>query len=405
MKTSYKNISIRKKIVIVVSVSMVVFVATLYVISTKVLQKSYAEIERNIALQDLARAEDALKNIITNLNVKLSDWSAWDDTYRFIEDGNDEYVQSNLGVLSITGLKINTMAFSDSSGDIIFIRTVDLVNEVEVSSSTVSAFFTEHKDMLLPGAIGSSKGGILMIDGSPMLFVVQPVITSHREGPVKGSLMFGAYLDEVVIRALADLTHLSIAIYPYRDTAVADAEKYLTTPESTYVVPLSDELVSSYKILYNLVGEPALTLKVLTQRDVYKQGNLALYTFAIATSVLIMLFGIVVVLLIDRLVVARFLRLGDKVREIGKKNDLSMRVSDGTHDEVGELASSIDNMVGSLEVSRAAEKRSNEEAYGATEELKRHVDEVEQMNKLMVDRELKMAELKRENELLKNGQK
>lgn len=406
---TYRSASIRSKIIIVTIASIVVFAAILYIISSEVLRESYVTLEEESVLEDLSRVEDALQNTVSQINVKLSDWAAWDDTYRFVQDGNEEYVKSNLGVPSIALLKINMMVFSNAAGDVVFARAIDLAEEKEIESDSIKQFILSHKALSVPAGIDTSMSGILSLPEGPLLFATQPVVTSERQGPVQGTIIFGAFLDANAVESLAKLTHLAVTAYPYHDPSspvdVTEAERHLLAAAEHFTAPLSGDSIAAYKVLYDFLGKPVLTLKIETPRDIYNQGRFAFYTFAITSSVLIVLFGAILIMLLDHQVIARFIRLSERVKEMGEKDDLSLRVDDDTHDEIGMLASSINSMIDKIAASKDAEKKSSEAAYGASEELKRHFEEVEQINKLMVDRELRMAELKAENERLRRGER
>jgi hypothetical protein len=67
-----------------------------------------------------------------------------------------------------------------------------------------------------------------------------------------------------------------------------------------------------------------------------------------------------------------------------------------TNDEIGSLSKSIHIMVTNLVDSLNKKQQANEEIVKANALREQKTKELEEMNKLMVGRELKMAELKRE---------
>ncbi len=71
-------------------------------------------------------------------------------------------------------------------------------------------------------------------------------------------------------------------------------------------------------------------------------------------------------------------------------------------DEIGQLGEAFNNMVGKLQESYKQLHKSNQELTAAGKALKEKMSEMEQFNKMMVGRELKMVELKKEIASLKN---
>ena len=65
---------------------------------------------------------------LSNLSTNAYDWSAWDDTYAFIEDVNEEYLQSNLtnDTVDNDGLRLNLMLFANVSREIVYIKKYNL---------------------------------------------------------------------------------------------------------------------------------------------------------------------------------------------------------------------------------------------------------------------------------------
>jgi sensor domain CHASE-containing protein len=86
--------------------------------------------------RDIRRSSELALNTLTDeltyLGAISSDWAAWDDTYAFIVDRNDAYIQSNVVDVAFTGLDINLMVFLDISGHIVYARAFDLENQREV---------------------------------------------------------------------------------------------------------------------------------------------------------------------------------------------------------------------------------------------------------------------------------
>ena len=80
-----------------------------------------------IATSDNKEARSNAQRFYTNLNIELqslnstdTDWSQWDDTYRFIQDNNTAYMNSNLSDQTLANLKINLMLFVNQSRQLVF---------------------------------------------------------------------------------------------------------------------------------------------------------------------------------------------------------------------------------------------------------------------------------------------
>lgn len=113
-------------------------------------------------------------------------------------------------------------------------------------------------------------------------------------------------------------------------------------------------------------------------------------------SLVIFLLCLLVIFFVNYLI--RPLRLLQRGTEIIEKGDLNYKVGMVRKDEIGQLSRSFDKMVMAIKKSRSEVDRKVEEQ---TKEIRDKSEELERSNKLMIGRELKMAELKREINKLK----
>ena len=136
-------------------------------------------------------------------------------------------------------------------------------------------------------------------------------------------------------------------------------------------------------------------------RDIVK--NSYQLTAILGTLAIIFMAGIN--LLIVRSISIPIKKLSDMARNISQ-GDLSKRITITSKDEVGRLATSFNEMEDKLRQSQQLlEQKVSErttELEAAKNKLEDKVAELEKIQKLIIDRELKMVELKKELEELKN---
>ncbi|OGD31833.1 hypothetical protein A3C91_00205 [Candidatus Azambacteria bacterium RIFCSPHIGHO2_02_FULL_52_12] len=108
------------------------------------------------------------------------------------------------------------------------------------------------------------------------------------------------------------------------------------------------------------------------------------------------LFALLTGLVIAQFFSARITVLRNAAVEIARGN-LEKTIIVSSHDEIGNLGGAFNDMARKFEASRTELEKKNKQ-------IEEKLSEVEQLNKLMVGRELKMAELKKEiSELRKNN--
>ncbi|MEZ5333908.1 MAG: CHASE4 domain-containing protein [Methanolobus sp.] len=72
------------------------------------------QIENKVLEDNALRVQRAFENELQHMDKNVYDWSAWDDTYKFVQDGNSEYIEANVdNIETLLTLDVNFMLFYD----------------------------------------------------------------------------------------------------------------------------------------------------------------------------------------------------------------------------------------------------------------------------------------------------
>ncbi len=343
----------------------------LYIVSNLILIKSYLQIETTSVTNNIQRVEDTLLNEESELSLKLVDWANWDDTYKFIKDQNSEYIKSNLNNSSLVNLKLNIVAFFDENKQVVYRKVIDTDSGEEIASSYLidnikqnPKIFGQNGDKFLSGVLQTPSG--------PLLYSSHSILTSVGSGPSRGTIIFGRLISKNEIERLSKITHVPVELLPYDiNNQKTQAAKIKLTATSKYaVIPTSDEQIDGFATINDYTGKPIYLIHVTLPRTLYQQGLYTLgYLMKIAlffsvTSVLILVFSL------NRFIFSRFVKLTKTVQEISSTHDLTTKIEEDGHDEIGRLGHSINEML--LELSRA--QQSEKDAADLLREEKASVE-------------------------------
>ncbi len=117
--------TIRKQSLVQVISIVTGLIAVTYFISRLILLNGFIKLEKQATEKNVLVAKGVLSDKIKNLDTKISDWSNWDDSYKFIEDANADFIKSNLADRALVDLKIDFIIFINSAGDIVFSKGFD----------------------------------------------------------------------------------------------------------------------------------------------------------------------------------------------------------------------------------------------------------------------------------------
>ena len=348
--------TLRVRTALAVLTACTVAVVVLYFTLQGILAARFTMLERQKANQDLGRASNALNQDIASIEMVVGDWASWDDTYRFVQDGNDEYITSNLGASTLINLSINFVVFVDPAGQIIYSKAVDLSSEMESPLPTGLAQYVTGEGLLARHASEtSSVAGLLVLPEHPTLVASQPILTSQKEGPIAGSLVMGRYLGSEEVQKLSEVTDLSLELHRVDESNLPTdfqvAQSSLSEEEASLVRLLDSKTVAAYMLLTDIYGSPAFVLRVDEPREIYAEGqHTAQYVLYLLLGFGLLL-SVLFIFEIDRLVLSRLRRLSTSVEAVGKSRDLSARVSLGGKDELTAVAEAINRTLVSLEQS------------------------------------------------------
>jgi len=364
--------TLRKKALTIIGATTICLIVTLYVIVRGIILSGFAQVEEEYVEHHVQMALNALHDEVSALDTTTYDWAAWDDTYAFIQDANRHYIESNLLDDTFIALRLNLMLFVNSSGRIVFGKAFDLRNEEEVPLPQGLLRHLSDGGILLRHPDTESRvTGFVLLPESPMLVASRPILTSDDEGPIRGTLIMGRYLDSTEVMRLGEKTRLSLAVQRYNDSQMPldfQAVRSSLSGEMPILVrPLGSKSIAGYALLRDIYGNPALVLRVDESREIYEQGQTSLRYLVWLLLITGLVFGAVTLLLLEKQVLSRLTRLSESVRSIGANGDLSARVSVTGRDELSSLASAINGMLQALERSQAALRRS-EERYRAVAE-------------------------------------
>jgi signal transduction histidine kinase len=343
--------NLRRKTVLTMTVTPIIMILVMYVGAQFILLDNYATLEKQRAEVNVKRGLSALSNVLSKLDSTVDDWASWDDTYTFIQDANEDYLESNLVDDTFVNLELNIIIFINSTGDIIYEKAFNLTTMQETPLSqellnllSVNDFLWRHLDT------ESSLTGIVSLQEAPLLMASKPILTSQKEGPIQGALIMGRYLDSEEIEKLTETVYLPLIVTPFdeRDTKIDFQALYSSSffgDVPIFTRPLNADFMAGYALIEDVYGNISFMLRVDTSQDYYKQGLASVTFFILALTSSSIILGILTVLLVERGVLSRIDRLVIGVKNMGKSKNLSERLSWNSKDELSLLAETIDGMM------------------------------------------------------------
>ena len=151
------------------------------------------------------------------MNQTAQDWAQWDDAYSFVSGNNPSFETNNLPPNIFTRLNLNLIIFVNNDGKIIYGKAYDLQKNQYKNLPQNLSIFTSTSPLLQHDDL-NGMNGVLNLPEGPMIIITRPIVTSHEQGPIKGTLIMGRYITPQALNTLINIPNSTMTVSGYNDT-------------------------------------------------------------------------------------------------------------------------------------------------------------------------------------------
>jgi sensor domain CHASE-containing protein len=123
-----------KTIITITIISSLIFVI-LQAITFFVIDPSFSNLETQESKHNLNQALNVINYNLTNLQGQLKDYSHWNDTYNYVQNKNQEYIENNFVESTFDNLNLNLICIVNNNRNIVYCQSFDLNNLTKVQTS------------------------------------------------------------------------------------------------------------------------------------------------------------------------------------------------------------------------------------------------------------------------------
>lgn len=347
---------LRSKLILAFSLSWLLITVSSYFFTNLIIKRDYRAIENQRITLDVQRLLNGVQLFTSTIDFLNRDWAGWDDTYKFINDLNADYVKSNLIEGTFTDTKLNLIAYFDTEGRFRFGRFYDFQkkNFIQIPKY-LAANFSPNNILLQNNSINSSHLGFLSIPNGYFALSSRPILTSAKMGPVRGTIIMGRIFTADDLKAIANETGLQVNLFrmdEIADNPILGSVVKKLNKGKILVDPIDDKLVAGFTLLNDIYDMPIGLFQITSQRAVWQQwlrtSDVFLFSL-LASGVFIFL---LLLFTVKELVLDRLLRASKEVVEIGKTSKFTDRLNISGKDELTDLSQSVNSLLNIIENSK-----------------------------------------------------
>ena len=361
IKSLLNAMTLRKKTLLIIGSALVGLLLLLLLVSSTILLKEFIAFENNNVKAKVNSAINILAHELTELGAIAASYAMGDDIYAYMTNRSDEtYVAAHFTPSIFTSLNLNVLILLNLQGEIQFGRTYDTnQQQLEPISPSLKAHLGENSLFRFYPDTSNQVTGLLLLQQQVLLVASRPILTSHKQGPSRGTLIMGRFLNAVEIQKLNNLTQLIINIQPLHHQTVPTSLAPITEVENQppLVQILNNNRIAGYTLLKDIYQQPAALLRIEMPRAIYQHGLTSLWYLSGIILVFAVILSGLILGLFERLVLARLALLSYEVMQIDTTDNLSTVTVIG-QDELSRLAMAINNMLEQADIYHERLRRS-----------------------------------------------
>lgn len=307
--------------------------------------------ERETVYQNYHSSWALLQKDQDNLNRLTLDWSVWTDTYNFILDKNEKYINSNLVGSTLNDLNLNFMLFYNENGSLIYskVNTREKGPELDLLIKA-----NDPNNLKLFSSLSKNpKAGLYSFGAGVVMLSVAPVTSTDRKAEPNGYIVIGRYIEHNYLSYMEEVLQVGIKIKSVNDlTNSQDKDVYNTKyGDVECQIKKTNDSIISYTQLEDIYGKKSLYINQEFKRDYYKNKMLSLNYFGSIFFLAIVLISFVCIIMIDKIVTNPLRKVHDFMWNVAKTLDTSARINIPGKDEIAELGYLTNNMLQRLDES------------------------------------------------------
>ena len=289
--------------------------------------------------QEVNRDFDVVDYIIDNekenINRTLLDWAYWDDTYKFIEDSNKEYIESNLQDSTLEKLDLKIMTFLNAQGDIVYNKSLQLEK----------GLLEDLSDLILKQDKNDENTGLFLIKDKIFIIAAIHITDSNEEAQSNGSLIFVREIDDGLLSYMQNVTNVMLKFSAYNGS--------LKESHDIKTIQRNQEFIEADRVIEDMNGDTSIVISIVKELSDFNTINFYFNTFIKHFLILIGAIMIFVTLIIDKHVIKRIYMLDSFMNTVAATKDTTLSLEMSGRDEFYKLANSINKMLMELNAAYA----------------------------------------------------
>lgn len=322
----------------------IVSVTAVIVVTIAIFYSSYfGYINRNQE-QRIKKNYEVMEYIINeeekNLQSLLVDWGQWDNTYKFISNPTEEYIESNLQEDTLENLKVKSIIYLDNDKNIIHYKENNI--QEGISKVFVDKLLENNKNFEKTTA---QKTGLLSWLGKFYMVGILDVTSSDKQAKSNGYLIMIREIDDKLLNYIEKVTSVNVKFKE------AQAEKFKQSDNIEYIdsdngiIVYDKDASETNKVVKDINGNNTIAMTTINTN--YNEENITHFF----RSFIFQFLGLMAVIIafntyiINKYILKRVFTLTNFMDKVAETKDTTLTIKMSGKDEISKLADSTNKML------------------------------------------------------------
>lgn len=319
--------SLRSRTVSILLVSLIVVMGILYGVLHHYIFAAFAEVERlhfNKLGTQVARTVESRQ---LYYDAFVRDWAIWNDSYQFVADQNNEFIESNMDQETLESINTLCMVFFDRDFNVIYRYSAAEDNQLV---TTIIKNVQAKQTLLKKTDLKAHSSFYLCIKEikNPFLAAMHPILPTDRSQQANGYLLMGTLVNNEFSQQVSHQAGYDFDLVKVCEQHCSDSKPVGNHNINVVTRLLDDEYAEMYLMVHDI--QDHCSFKLVT--TVYRETNVHLNAVFQLTLVMIIVVGLLGILLVEkilnRLVIAPISSQIHQFNSISDSGDLTQRIDE-----------------------------------------------------------------------------
>lgn len=342
--------TLRKKIRIILGISMLILLLLLDLIFTGVLRTASYQASKERMTRDLTRVVGLINGEAQSLSAISATWAYSDSTWDYMQKSNENFVLPTINQDMLTEIGISSIILLDIEQKVVLQKDYSPYNEPSSPQSELTTIFSNPKNIeMIENMSDQGVSGLALRENEPILFSLKPILTSHMQRPIAGYLLATKAFNSDLVQQMSESLHFDFIIDPTDDSEKSDSNLGETIIDE---IRRKNPLVAGKMLVKDHMGVPSFWIRGTAPREDTSAIEKRMQYLFLILAACVLLLCCAIDFVLKHILYNRLKTLEDEAEAIRDDAETSDSITiDNKKDEISDLQQAVSDVIAHKEYS------------------------------------------------------